>query len=370
MEQKTMILAVIGVIAVICAGVGGWFLLQDDGPSEEGDITVTDMRGRTVEVPGEVDSIVCISAGAVRMAVYMDAADMIVGVDDMDKGLKGPPVDSPRWSMATYRLVLDTSQLPCIGDHQNFKEIMETGADLIVTSETDVSDLDTLQRTTGIPVVAVRADGDINVDDSLFRENVELLGKVLGKEKRAEELISGIEGMVSDLRSKASKVVDRPEAYVGGMFFMMKGDMYTTTGNFIPFDLAGVSNVMPDKGGIPYDTNLKTLVESGAEHMFIDSINGKSSKQIFEADRATLQELEAVRDGNIHSLFTYKFYGTNWESELMNAYYIGSLVNPDVYGKDWKSKVDGVLELFYPGSGLDTDRVNQKQAPGASELDW
>ncbi len=36
----------------------------------------------------------------------------------------------------------------------------------------------------------------------------------------------------------------------------------------------------------------------------------------------------------VFCLLSYKMYGTNWESELVNAYFIGKTVNWDTYDYD------------------------------------
>ena len=48
-------------------------------------ITVTDMLKRNVEVPKDVKRIVCIGPGALRLIVYLDATDKVVGVEDAEK---------------------------------------------------------------------------------------------------------------------------------------------------------------------------------------------------------------------------------------------------------------------------------------------
>lgn len=46
---------------------------------------VTDTWGRKVEIPYNVESIICLGSGAPRMAAYLDVVDMMVGVEDHDK---------------------------------------------------------------------------------------------------------------------------------------------------------------------------------------------------------------------------------------------------------------------------------------------
>ena len=61
-----------------CGGSG-----TAEAPEAEETRTVTDVWNREVEIPGEVDSIVCLGSMAPRFAAYLDVVDMMVGAEDM-----------------------------------------------------------------------------------------------------------------------------------------------------------------------------------------------------------------------------------------------------------------------------------------------
>ena len=55
----------------------------NDGAS--GDVrTLTDSKNRTVEVPKQVERVVCVGVGALRYSCYVGAADRVVGVEDYE----------------------------------------------------------------------------------------------------------------------------------------------------------------------------------------------------------------------------------------------------------------------------------------------
>ena len=54
------------------------------GSPSSGIRVVTDVWGREVEIPAEVSSIVCLGSGAPRMAAYLEAVDMLAGVEEHD----------------------------------------------------------------------------------------------------------------------------------------------------------------------------------------------------------------------------------------------------------------------------------------------
>ena len=54
--------------------------------------TITDGRGRTVTLPDQVSSVVCVGVGALRYTTYLGAQDLAVGVeqDERDATLSKP----------------------------------------------------------------------------------------------------------------------------------------------------------------------------------------------------------------------------------------------------------------------------------------
>lgn len=360
---------VIAVVIIIVAAAGAWYVLNNDGSDDSGsEGTVTDMLGRQVEIPDGVDSIVCLSAGSVRLACYMGAYDMIVGIDNMDSGSTGSPAN---YYMATYRIAYDIDSITNVGSEENYRAIIETGADVIFTSITEASDVDTLQENTGIPVVAISAAGNIDVDDAEFDSNVALMGEVLGKQDRANELISAKNALLEELRGYEADSSINADCYVGGMFYMMEGGFLRTTGNYASFDYTNANNVMPDtNNGNPYDTTARELAESGAEYIFVDVMTYSSSQSTFSEYRSVLQELPAVADGNMYSTMVFKYYGTNWEAELINAYYIGSVIDPETYDFDLEEKINQILDVFFPGSSIDYGSLVQYQQHSFEQLSW
>lgn len=363
-------IAAIAVVAIIIIAAGVWYLYDsgDDG-GDDGN-TVTDVLGRTVTILEDVDGIVCLSAGSARLACYMGAYDMIVGIDSMDAMSTGSPAN---YYMATYRIAYDFSGITEVGSEENYRAIIDSGAEVVFTSSTDRSTVDTLAERTGLTVVALSAAGNIDVDDEEFDTNLTIMGAVLGLEDRAQELIDGKNAILADLASYKSQSDVTAECYVGGMNYMMEGGFYKTTGNYASFDYTNAVNTMPDTdlaAGNPYDTNARELVEAGAEYIFVDVMNFSSSQEAFASDREVLSELEAVQGGNIYSTMVFKYYGTNWEAELINAYYIGSILDPETYDYDFEDKVNQILDLFFPDSDISYDDIVQYHTNCFQHLDW
>ena len=370
--SKKQLFAVTAAVIIVVAALGAVLVLNGLGNDIKGDFTVTDMRGRTVSIKAEVDSIVCLSASSLRLISYFDAVDMVSGIDSFDAKAMGSPAN---YFKATYRIAYQNiSSITSVGSEANFAEINATGADVIFSSIEDVGVLNDLQNKTNIAVVGLNAQGAFDIDDmEAFGQQLILIGKVLGREARAQELIDGINGLLDELEGYRAEVPEnqRKEAYVGGMFYFMQGGFYKTTGKYLPFDLTCAENVMPDmNNGNPYDTSLVDLMDADPDYIFVDSMTYASSSTAFQADEASLSNVTAVANQDIYTTLVYKYYGTNWETEIINAFYIGTVLNPEVYDYDMEDKANEILALFFPGSDVTYQDLLDMQSPGCGQVDW
>ena len=140
-------------------------------------VSIKDMLNRTVKIPEKVNRVVGIEAGALRLLVYLECTDKIVGVEDIEQRSGGPGCDKP------YNFAYpEFASLPVIGPiHGGDAElIVAQEPDVIFWTYTTVGDADKLQEKTGIPVVALNY-GDLDDNRDTFYENLRLVGKVLDK---------------------------------------------------------------------------------------------------------------------------------------------------------------------------------------------
>jgi iron complex transport system substrate-binding protein len=370
--SKKQLFAIVAAVIIVIAAVGTIWALDMMGNEAEGDVKVVDMRGRTVYVDDNVESVVCLSASSLRLVSYFGAVDMVVGIDSFDANALGSPAN---YYKATYRIAyMNISSITLVGSEANFAAINDTGADVIFTSVEDVGVLDDLQNKTNIPVVGLNAQGSFDIDNMTeFSRQLDLIGKVLGMEERADELIEGINSLLDELEGYKAEVApsDVKDAYVGGMFFFMQGGLYKTTGKYLPFDLTCANNVMPDvNNGNPYDTFLTDVMDADPDYIFVDSMTYASSHAKFLEDQGSLANVTAVENQDIYTTLVYKYYGTNWETEIINAFYIGSVLNPEVYDYDMEEKANEILGLFFPGSAITYEDLMERQSPGCGPADW
>ena len=272
MNTKVMAIVVVAILACAGIGVAVYEVTKDNG--NHGDRTVTDMRGREVSIPNEVNKVVCVSAGALRMVSYFDI-DRVVGVDSMDKGTSG---SADNYNLATYRVAYGDKikEMTDVGGASNFKEMMDTGADVIFTTTEGVDVLDNIQEKTGIPVIGLRAEVYFDLDSmQTFAKQMKLIGEVLKMESRADELVDGIESLFAELETYKLSATesDFKKSYVCGLMTGMTGNFYKTTGHFLPFSTTVGLNIAPDVAQSPYLINEKDIIDQDPAYIFVDVSN-------------------------------------------------------------------------------------------------
>lgn len=308
--------------------------------------TITDMRGRSVEVPANLERIVAVGC-ALRPVCYLQAEDMVVGVEASEQ--------EDNVSCAYRHVNHDLfASLPVIGDGGssgvtiNEEALMEAAPQLVICDSLSADEADNLQQKTGIPFVCL--DQPETVFDDKYYNNLELLGKVLGKEERATEVVNYIKEVDNDLeqRSAASENADNNTAYAAGISFRGGHGFDGTEANFQPFVACNIDNVADGHGSDgPFTIDLETVSAAQPDYIFMECGNLPLIKENYNTNPAYYQALKAVQDGHTYSLISYRFYSTNVELALANCYQVGAMVYPDSFSDvDPTEKLDEISEFF------------------------
>jgi len=353
MNQKMVAIIAVIIVVVAAVAVAAVVMSNGNGGGDSGDRVVTDIRGREVTIPQDVNKVVCVSAGALRMVSYFDI-DRVVGIDSMDKGTSGSPAN---YNLATYRVAYadQIKEKTDVGDASSFKEIADTGADVIFTTTEGVETLDNIQEKTGIPVVGLRAEVYFDLDSlQTFSKQMRLIGEVLKMDDRADELVNGIEGLFNELEiyKLSAKQSDLKKSYVCGLMTGMTGNFYKTTGHYLPFSTTVGLNIAPDIAQSPYIISAKDIIDRDPEYMFVDVSNYASCMSTMKTDAEILGDISAIANEKVYSLLSYKYYNTNYENELIDCFAVGKIIAPEIYDFNMEDKANEILKLFFPNSTI------------------
>lgn len=361
MEKKTFAIAAIAIVIVASLGVAYILTLnnEENGQSEK---IVTDALGRTVNIPQQLDSIYCVGAGSLRLVSYFDSVEKVQAIETA--GTFNTRDDQ------TYYLINKAkfATLPQVAT--TAEAILNLNPSVIITSTAeDASTADNLQAQTSIPVYVINANLEFG---EAFYNQITSLGALFSEQNRANELNNGISEMINGITSKAT-AANSESAYACGMFYYGGASFLKGSGNYLPFDYSNVTNAIePAANGQPYVITLETLISANPDYIFIDSIGLSDcieSINGFIDSNTGLDKVSAMQNGNIYSTMVYKCYGTNWENQLTNVYYVASTMNGNLYSWNFEDKANEIIELFYPGTAVTYSNVVDGQTgSGCSKI--
>ncbi|MCS7130688.1 MAG: iron ABC transporter substrate-binding protein [Archaeoglobaceae archaeon] len=321
---------------------------KESEKSLEEKIIITDLAGRSVEVPKNVSKVVAIGPGALRLVVYLQAVDKVVGVENAEKA----------WEVYTrpYRLANpQLSELPTIGvggtddPQSNVEELMKLKPDVIF-AVVNARYADNLQEKTGIPVIVIDYGTLGNFRTTQLFESLRVMGKVLGKEKRAEEVINYIEDIVKDLNSRSKDAEKPAKVYVGALGFKGQHGITSTNCRFPPFE---VNNITSENIACKVNTTAHIFVDKEfllreqPEIIFLDLGNLRLVKEDYSKDKTFYQSLKAFKDGKVYGIYSFNFYNTNVEQALVNSYWVGKVLYPEKFKDvDVKEKANEIYRFF------------------------
>ncbi|MBN2683418.1 MAG: ABC transporter substrate-binding protein [Bacteroidales bacterium] len=308
----------------------------------KGNIEITDMLGRKVFVPEKIEKIICLRASALRLVSYIDGVERIVGVEEIEINTKRP------YSFAFPQLKKKPSVGPAMGG--DLELITIQNPDLIFITCSSVEDANKLSEKTGIPVVAIEY-GDLQNEKTTFYKALQLIGKILNKGKRAEEIINFVENNISELKN-LTKDCSPKTAYIGGVAYSGSHGIVSTEPFYPPFAFVNAKNVAgnlsseiinPVKGTM---IDKEILYQWNPEYIFLD-LSGLDLCKTDLKENGSLEKLDAIKEENIYSVYPYNSYSINYELVLINSWIIGKVLYPEKFKEiNIEEKAKEILTLF------------------------
>jgi iron complex transport system substrate-binding protein len=359
--EKNKVFAIVAIAILLIAAIGVVYILTKQGDNEESETTVTDALGRTVNIPEQIDSIYCMGACSLRLISYFDAVEKVHAIETA--GTFNTRNDQTYYLINKARF----STLPQVAD--TAEAILALNPSIIITSFEDPAAADNMQTQTGISVYAVKANLEFGAD---FYNQITSLGTLLGEKNRAAELNTGIANMIGEITSKAPSE-GTESAYACGMFYYGGASFLKGSGNYLPFDYSNVPNAIePAPNRQPYVITLETLIDADPDYIFIDSIglsDAIDSINEYTNTNTGLDDVSAIKNNNIYSTMVYKCYGTNWDNQLVNVYYVASIINGELYSWNFEDKANEIIQLFYPGTTITySDIADSQTGSGCSKV--
>jgi iron complex transport system substrate-binding protein len=298
--------------------------------------TILDSLGRKVNVPDadNIIKIVGINAGALRLLIYMNSEDLVCGVEDIEKLYNPTP-----YSFAYPEL----AGLPSIGPQfgGDPELILAQEPDVIFSTYLTIEDADELQQLTGIPVVNLEY-GDLDNGRNNFYNSLRIIGEVLGKGDRAENLIDDINNMIEDLNNRTKDIpdIEKEWCYVGGVSYYGLHGIKSTECQYTPLVFINgknsAENVTYGHAYLDIEQLFQwervnhvldyIIVDSGGYDICMLDLQNKT----IGAGAGDLYCIQAIPPRAVMTL-SYNWYATNYDTVFVDAYYLGKRFFPDQF---------------------------------------
>lgn len=303
---------------------------------------ITDMAGRTVTIPTEVNSVYCaVPTGEAMVATL--SPDKIIGW-----------VNEPTAAAMEY-LPEELASMPVIGGWMgqqvtaNMEDIITLDPDVIIYVGTDGTlgndDVpDQIQKETGIPVVC--ASSALERTAEVYRT----LGDWIGEAERGEELATYYETKLADVVKKIDAIPDseRPRVYYAensdGLATDPTGSSHTEVLDYCK--VTNVADVEMKSGQGRTEVSIEQVISWDPELILCHS-GFVLADDIMENPQWA--DIQAVKDGEVYTTPAVPF---NWFDRppnvmrLMGIQWFATVCYPDI-DIDIEQEVKDFYKLFY-----------------------
>lgn len=312
-------------------------------------LIVTDLLGRKVEIENKKNKrIVAIGPGALRLVLYVNGTNNIVGVENAEKVWEE---GSRTYIMAYPQL----KKLPTIGQggpdsSPDPEKLIAVKPDVIfAASFLDRAKADALQAKTKIPVVVLDYGTKLLFDENVYK-SLRLIGKIVGKQQRAEDLINYMQRCKAFFNERTRNIPTskKPKVYVGAISFKGGHGFESTMGKYFPFLAINALNVADssNKEGW-FMVEKEKILEWNPDIIFIDEANLDLVKQDYKKNPEFYKSLSAFKYGKVYGQLPYNFYWTNIDTVLANTFWIAKVVFPDRFKDvDPVKRADEIYKFF------------------------
>ena len=302
----------------------------------------TDSTGRTVEIPASVETI-AISGPLTQIYVLPLAGDMLVGV-------------SRRFSETAQAYLpeeifnkTEIGQLYGGKGELDLEALLAAGPDVVIdvgdAKKTIKEDMDSLTQQTGIPFVHI--DATVASAPEAYR----MLGELLGRQEKAEQLAAYCENILSMIHDMMDKVdaegARKTMLYClgdAGTNVIAEGSFHAETINTMSQNLAVLEDVVSK--GTGNEVDLEQILAWNPEVI----VFGPGSIYASVGEDPAWGAVKAIADGNYYEEPNGPY---GWLSSppsvqrYLGLLWLGKLLYPQYADYDLQEKVTEYYELFY-----------------------
>lgn len=355
-----MTIAIVLVLLAGAVGFGTGYTVYGGG-SDQQTTGVMDAAGRPVEIPESLDDgIVTVGVDALRFVSYFNLDEKVVMVDLRDKdAVQGGKAYQQAYGYNTNDNITSHSQNALYG--QDVEDIENLGPSLVVVSRSVYAshevNCEILSRVVPLVVIYELSEDSFMTDDYTltdeFVSQIELLGMVLQKGDRAQELIEGINGFFAHIRGLVEDYNSTEAVYLAGTAVSGPKTLDWTVGNFASLELVGGINAYTESTSpVAVGLGPEKVNTLDFDIVFVDP----TSYNMIEGSKDSTDVLAGFSDSgvDIHVMIPYFWFGCNFDNVIANAYYLAYVLYDGIYNQTaMLGYINDVYEFFYGEDGAE-----------------
>ncbi len=356
--KKTITLFVTTLILFVLIGCA--VAAENAIDNGDGTITLTDAAGREVIVPDNPSRIAVSGSGSSRYFAWLGVTDRMVAVDYQDSSLLIRNGET-RPYMIAHPEIKNLTVLGASKGAVDAEKLMSATPDILFmagVSDISIQNANEITEKTGIPVILFYS-GDYVTNTDKVENSLRIIGKVLHVETRAEEIINYFKDIRSDLESRVAgiSIDNKPTIYVGGVSYNGAHGITGSDPTYYAFTVLDANNVasgLTTTASTGYaEVSKEQILSWNPEIIIIDlnTMEAAGGGAIYELQTdPSYQELDAVKTGEIYAVNPHTSMGTNHETSMANAYYIGKLLYPEQFADIDPEKMADEIYSFMDGA--------------------
>lgn len=323
---------------------------------EDATRTITDVFGREVEIPAEVETCAALGSAA-RLIVYAGGVDSIIGCTEMElKGDVGMPYAyANKEHFAKCGAVASGGS----GNADYSEALVDLAPDVVFYQDSDTVAMEDLAKKTGLPVIGVYGDA---FNSHYLTDSITLIGEILGTEKHAREVTDAIQEWVEELDELTKDIPDedKPTVYPGAVSWSGGHGFTGTYCGYAPLDAIHAINLSDELGASDgVEVSMEQIIEWDPDIIFLNPGNMNLVNEDYAANGAAIDSLRAVKEGNVFAQVNFNYYWCNMELAIVDSYYAGTIIYPEAFKDvDFEAKAEEIFQTMIGMKYLDVLEEN------------
>lgn len=346
------------VLAGCTSGASAAATATPTAGASPGTITVTDQRGKTIELAGPARRIVTIPMPAASMVVALDGGtDHLVGMNSASKtALVGSVLGD--FFPAAKSIASDVSGSDFV---PNVESIVALHPDVVIQWGDRGEAYTAPLEQAGIPVIGLT----YGTQDDL-EQWVRIIGTVLGKQDRADQLVARFHQGLTDVKSLVAGAADKP----GVLYLNSSSAGYKANGtgtyNDFAINLVGGRNVAAELKGTTA-TSIEQILAWNPDVVLLSNFDTTMPQDLY--DNPLWQDVAAVKNKRVYRmpLGGYRWDPPSQESAL-SWRWLAQVAHPDLKVGPIRPLIVSTYQFLYgrTPTGAQMDGILQVQGNAGS----